>query len=319
MSENNNQKKQLIVFYSWQSNLGDLYKNFLENAIEKARLKIKESNEFSITIDQATRDIPGSPDIAEVIFDKVKNADIFIGNITIINKSDNVENRRVPNPNVMIELGYAIANIWWDRIIMPFNTFYGEESDIPFDIRKNRYLTYTFDSSKNEDKSYKNNYLSDLTNKLYEAITLIFDKNPQKVRESEFSPDKIRRERDIKLIKNLLSKIDLVTLDEHINNLHNPPFSIWDGIFVFQHDFHNILISSSFHLYDEKLWGLLNEVDKQWDITLSFGDYYEPQPQSEYNYFKGKGHLPDKVDQDCLKIKMIVKIHLDRSELFTIM
>lgn len=295
MSENNNQKKQLIVFYSWQSNLGDLHKNFLEIAIEKARLKIKEeSNEFSITIDQATREISESPDVVKEIFNKVKNADIFIGDITIINNANNVEIRRVPNPNVMIELGYAIAHLGVHRIIMPFNIFYGNVvSDVPFDIRNNRCLPYTFDPSKEKERGYKNNYLSDLTNKLYRAIKLIFDENPQKPRDSEFNPDEIKRERDIKQIKNLLSKIDLVKLDEHINNLDNPPFSIWYGIFVFQHDFHSILISSSFHLHDEKLWKLLQEIDKQWEITLSFGDYYEPQPPSEYYYFNqiGRAHV----------------------------
>ena len=302
MSENNDQKKQLIVFFSWQSDLKDLNKKFLEMAIEKARLKIIENNKFSITVDDATRGMSGSGDIAKDIFDKVKNADIFIGDITIINNSDNVGNRRVPNPNVMIELGYAIAHLGVNRIIMPFNTFYGKDSDIPFDIRKNRYLAYTFDSSRNEDRSYRNSCLSDLTNKLDGAITSIFDDNPQKPRDSEFNPDKIKRERDIKQIKNLLSTINIDILDEHIN-LDNSPFRIWHGIFVFQHDFHNILISSSFHLHDEKLLALLWEIDKQWEITISFGHYYEPQPPSEYYYFNGQGHLPDKVDQDCLKIK----------------
>ena len=302
MSENNQPKKQLFVFYSWQSDLGHPHTSFLREAIKQACLQIEENNEFSIIVDDATRDMSGSGDIVKNIFDKVKNADIFIGDITIINNSDNVGNRPVPNPNVMIELGYALAHLGEDRIIMPFNTFYGKMADRPFDIITNRCLDYKYDFNPERDKNYRTSGKSDLTKNLFQAIKLIFIKNPQKPRDSEFNPDKIKQERDIKQIKNLLSKINLDILDEHIN-LDNSPFRIWHGIFGFQHDFNSILISSSFHLHDKKLWELLKEINKQWEITLSFGDYYQSQPPSEYYYFDGQEHLPDKVDQDCLKIK----------------
>lgn len=40
----------------------------------------------------------------------------------------------MPNPNVMFELGFAVATHHWDRVIGVFNSEYGSYEDLPFDL-----------------------------------------------------------------------------------------------------------------------------------------------------------------------------------------
>lgn len=40
---------------------------------------------------------------------------------------------KTPNPNVMIELGYAIKSLGWDRIILLYDKDFGEIEEIPFE------------------------------------------------------------------------------------------------------------------------------------------------------------------------------------------
>lgn len=55
-----------------------------------------------------------------------------------------------PNPNVLIELGYAARVIGWENIICITNLKYGTPQRMPFDIAHHRMTTYSLD---NEEKS----------------------------------------------------------------------------------------------------------------------------------------------------------------------
>lgn len=77
----------------------------------------------------------GSPNISKSIFDKIFVSDIFVCDVTTINGNAPSELRRTPNPNVLIELGYAAATLGWERILMVHHKHYGQfPSDLPFDI-----------------------------------------------------------------------------------------------------------------------------------------------------------------------------------------
>lgn len=43
--------------------------------------------------------------------------------------------RATPNPNVLVELGYAAHSLGWDRIIVVVNTAHGAIEELPFDFR----------------------------------------------------------------------------------------------------------------------------------------------------------------------------------------
>ena len=131
------------IFYSWQSDLhNSTNRGFIEQALEQAAKTIRNDESIKIepVIDRDTKGIPGSPDIASTIFKKIEQAQIFVCDISLINKGS--DKRPTPNPNVLIELGYAIKALGSSRIIMVFNTEYGKIEDLPFDLRLKRVVSY---------------------------------------------------------------------------------------------------------------------------------------------------------------------------------
>jgi hypothetical protein len=133
------------IFYSWQSDIENSEnRNLIEDSLSRALKAINRDQNATIepVLDRDTSGIPGSPSIAHSIFDKIALSDVFIADISIINK--NSTTRLVPNPNVLVELGYAIGLLGWDRIILIQNTFYGSPDDLPFDLKGRRVITYTY-------------------------------------------------------------------------------------------------------------------------------------------------------------------------------
>ncbi len=63
-----------------------------------------------------------------------------------------LNDNHVPNPNVLIELGYAIKVLGWSKIICLFNSETGNIEDLPFDINHNRVTPYSPGSSGEKDK-----------------------------------------------------------------------------------------------------------------------------------------------------------------------
>ena len=142
------------VFYSWQSDLPNSdNRGFIQTALEKAATSIASDNAINIdpVIDRDTKDIAGSPDIAATIFSKISSADIFVADISIIHKKNGC--RPTPNPNILIELGYALKTMGYERIVLVFNEAYGEIQDLPFDLRSRRLTIYNSSKDKKELKN----------------------------------------------------------------------------------------------------------------------------------------------------------------------
>lgn len=131
------------IFYSWQSDLpNSANRGLIQSALERATKDIRSDKTIAIepVVDRDTLGEPGAPDIAATIFRKIDAAKIFVCDVSGVNKSQN--GRLLPNPNVLIELGYALKSISSERIILIFNTEYGDVSELPFDLRFKRVLTY---------------------------------------------------------------------------------------------------------------------------------------------------------------------------------
>lgn len=140
-----------IIFYSWQSDLPNkINRGFIQDCIERAIKELQSHKELHLDpcLVRDTSGVPGSPDIAATIFEKIKTADIFVGDVSFI---DEGTGRRTPNPNVLIELGYAAACLNWDRIICVLNTAFGSIDALPFDLRQRRIVSYKL--SEGEDKT----------------------------------------------------------------------------------------------------------------------------------------------------------------------
>src|SRR5438128_920039 len=106
-----------VIFYSWQADLpNNTNRGFLQTALEEAAKSLAEDLKVEPVIERDTQNVPGSPDIAKTIFKKIAKSDVFVADITLINPAS--AERRTPNPNVLLELGYALHSLGDDRIIL---------------------------------------------------------------------------------------------------------------------------------------------------------------------------------------------------------
>ena len=145
---------KINLFYSWQSDLpSNSNRGFIQSSIEMSLKEIfkENSNISEYKIESDSRDEVGTPDLVNSIFSKIDQCDILLADISIINS--NSELRKVPNPNVLIELGYASAKIGWEKIICFFNKDYGKIEDLPFDIRSRKPLVYSTQNKEIEKKN----------------------------------------------------------------------------------------------------------------------------------------------------------------------
>lgn len=144
---------KLRIFYSWQSDLpNNKNRGLIERCLKQALKSVYENNDdiTEYTIESDSREESGTPDIVASIFEKIDSCDVFVGDISIINSQ--AEERKVPNPNVLFELGYATKSIGWENVICVFNGEFGEIEELPFDIRSRKPLYY---KSNNVDSNYK--------------------------------------------------------------------------------------------------------------------------------------------------------------------
>lgn len=280
--QNNMEQKKITIFYSWQSDL-DPNTNLkaIRGELRSSQTKLEtEIDNIRIVLDEATRNAPGSPDITNTLLEKISNSDIFICDLTSINNTEVKPEsfRIVPNPNVLIELGFAISNLGWSRIIILFNKNYGDISqDIPFDIDRRRISTFQI---KNKTDA---NGKGQLRTTLQEAIKLIIEKNPIKGwRPKIETSDEIKRKRDIENLNWLLTQIHIPTFNIFLeSNPEHLRFSIMETFYSFQGVYKNNLCS----FYDIKLQSLFDSLHEFWDFALSFGDYYHATANPEVYKF----------------------------------
>lgn len=142
-------------------------RNFIENSINKALKEIKKEENYilDLSIDRDTLNDSGSPDSTSSIFRKIDLCTFFIADISLIN-GDILNCKKTPNPNVLVELGYAVNKIGWERVICVFNKDFGSINDLPFDLRNRRVLAYETIKDKESEKK-----------KLISTFKLILEEN----------------------------------------------------------------------------------------------------------------------------------------------
>lgn len=135
-----------VVFYSWQSDLPSRgNRNLINDALERAIRSIAADDDATLepVLDRDTANLEGTPDIAHSILAKISAADVFVADISIVIAGSS---RPSPNPNVLIELGYAAAELGWENVILIQNTTFGGPELLPFDLRGRRVITYSLDA-----------------------------------------------------------------------------------------------------------------------------------------------------------------------------
>jgi hypothetical protein len=174
------------IFYSWQDDKpGKLCRNFIEGALEKAIQEIAkelivESAERPATfeIDKDTKGVSGTPPIVDTIFAKIDDAVAFVADCTFVGKRDNDE-RPIPNPNVLIEYGWALKSRTHLRVIGIMNAAYGKPDDttLPFNMKHLRW-PITYHLAPDADEAEVRNQRANLVKILKVAIKAILD-NPK--------------------------------------------------------------------------------------------------------------------------------------------
>ncbi len=146
------------IFYSWQSDLdGKTTRSLIEGCLNTAIRQLGRDDDLDVTssLDRDTKGITGSPNIFEAILEKIDNCVAFVADISIINSRDidgPTSARPTPNPNVLIELGYAIKKCGWDCVLPVSNDHYAEIGRLPFDIPERRVISYTLSDNPSADE-----------------------------------------------------------------------------------------------------------------------------------------------------------------------
>jgi hypothetical protein len=152
------------IFYSWQVDTAPrVGRNLIERALHQAISRISDDAAIEdvvrddISIDRDTVGAPGFAPIVETIFQKIDKAAVFVPDLSFVGtRLDGL--RPTPNPNVLIEYGWAIKSLGYSRVMPIMNTAFGEPtaSTMPFDMRHLRYpILYNCPADADEDTRKK--------------------------------------------------------------------------------------------------------------------------------------------------------------------
>jgi hypothetical protein len=172
------------VFWSWQSDRpGKTGRHFVRDALEDAIAAILsnsdlEESERDLHLDHDRKGASGSPDLARLILEKIKASRIFVADVTNVGRSDEVGDDGQPkflmNPNVAIELGYALATIGDAGLLMVMNEAHGGRRTLPFDLsHKAGPILYDLkaDATKSEIDFVRKNLIQKLKEAIRECAT----------------------------------------------------------------------------------------------------------------------------------------------------
>lgn len=179
-------KKRVIrIFYSWQDDIeSKLNRFFIKDCLESALLKVnkditlEESERISIELDHDTKNVPGLPDIASTILQKISSSDIFIADLSFVSSYLNHKKRtkKVSNQNVIFELGFAFNVIGPQKIICFFNEGFGSPAELLFDLKHRRWpIIYNLTESNLPDRG---KIKEEVSKELANSINLILEKVP---------------------------------------------------------------------------------------------------------------------------------------------
>lgn len=164
------------IFWSWQSDTPAAEgRNFVKTSLVAALAQLADELEWSeaerAELDHDTKDVPGLAPIADTIFEKIDNAAVFVADITPTGATPDGK-KKTPNPNVLIELGYALKALGPQRIILVANGAGGfQPEDLPFDLRHRR-GPITYEVALDADKATKDKAMRALVNSLASALRM---------------------------------------------------------------------------------------------------------------------------------------------------
>jgi hypothetical protein len=137
------------IFYSWQTDTPTICgKNLVARALGDAIATLNAEAEVEpaqrdfrdelLALDSDTSGEPGSPPIVATIFNKIDRAAAFVSDLTYV--AARGDGRRMPNPNVLLEHGWALKSLSWRAVVSVMNIAHGHPKDhpLPFDLQHSK-------------------------------------------------------------------------------------------------------------------------------------------------------------------------------------
>lgn len=198
---------KLTIFYSWQMDIDvKINKDFIRKCIEDAINNIKNTGQLKgidFILQESTNNIPGTPNIPETIDERIRDCDIYICDLSIVNKYYWIEKiimfvlkkklKYFQNNNAYGELNKAQVLMESECIIQVLNSEFGDPNQktelMPFDNRFNRFPIQYKLPIKHDTKTF-NETKESLTASLEDAIrkSAIFSIQNMKTKYRPFIP-----------------------------------------------------------------------------------------------------------------------------------
>jgi hypothetical protein len=191
------------VFWSWQSDTpGKIGRHFVRDALSAAIEQLKQTPEIeeptarearsAMHLDQDRKGIPGSPDLARVILEKIEQSTVFVADVTSVGitttQPEATQPKKVINPNVAIELGYALHALGDRAFLMVMNEHYGSRADLPFDLQS-KAGPIIFRLPPDADRKTITAASRQLTAQLAEALELCIAQHVERARQQTPFPE----------------------------------------------------------------------------------------------------------------------------------
>lgn len=158
------------VFYSWQANTEEKNNRYLiRDALDKAIKTLA----LDLELDEATRGQPGSPMIFEAICVKIAACAMFVPDVTLVGRSHDGR-KLLPNPNVLVEYGYALAKVGEVQIVPVMNLAFGQIEELPFDLR-HRVIRLAYHLAPETTPEERNKERDHLAGRLAAELRLVFE------------------------------------------------------------------------------------------------------------------------------------------------
>lgn len=165
------------IFFSWQSDTASrenrsLIEWALNRALKhlKADVDVREADR-SLAVDSDTIDTPGMPPVADTIFKKIDEAAIFVSDLTYVALRAGGEG--IPNPNVLLEHGWALKSKGWAQVLGVMNIAHGHPKahPLPFDLLHSRW-PILYDCPAGADDAVRNAAREGLATVFVKALKL---------------------------------------------------------------------------------------------------------------------------------------------------
>ena len=189
------------IFYAWQSDrpaelCRSLVRKALDDVAEQLRDDLAIEDAPDIAIGQDTQGKAGSPPVADTILQKIRESDAFVADLTFTGCREGKSGSLVPNPNVLIEYGYALHAFGGNRVLAVFNEEFGDCKDLPFDIsHRRRPSTYRTSGDRSDEQSQaaRRTERKKLSGKLAQAIKTIVQEDGKRAEDSGAAVASIKR------------------------------------------------------------------------------------------------------------------------------